>query len=31
MEALGFTAISYDISRILDPGISCPTFVNNAE
>lgn len=31
MQALGFTDLSYDISRILDPGIACPTFVNNAQ
>lgn len=29
--AAGFTELGYDISRVLEPGMVCPTFVNNAE
>jgi hypothetical protein len=29
MMGKGYTAISYNLERILDSGIACPTFVNN--
>ena len=29
MTDMGFTALSYDLTRILPSGIACPTFVNN--
>jgi hypothetical protein len=29
MLAMGFTDLAYDITRLLESGISCPTFVNN--
>ena len=29
MQDMGFTNLAYDITRTLEPGISCPTFVNN--
>jgi hypothetical protein len=29
MQGMGFTALAYDLERILPPGIACPTFVNN--
>ena len=29
MVDMGFSALSYDLTRILEPGIACPTFVNN--
>ena len=28
-QALGFTNLSYPIERLITPGISCPTFINN--
>ena len=32
MAAMGYTEIAYDINRdLLEPGIDCPTFVNNDE
>jgi len=29
--ALGYTELTTTITRVLDPGIACPTFVNNAD
>ena len=29
MIDMGFTNLAYDITRTLESGISCPTFVNN--
>jgi hypothetical protein len=31
MQALGFTELSYNLTRTLEPGTACPTFVNNAQ
>jgi len=31
MEALGFTSLGYDITRILARGIQCPTFASNTQ
>ena len=29
MQGMGFTDLAYDITRTLESGITCPTFVNN--
>jgi hypothetical protein len=29
MMGMGYTAVMYDLERILPSGIACPTFVNN--
>jgi hypothetical protein len=29
MQAIGFTEVSFELTRTLEPGVACPTFANN--